>query len=278
MERIVLSLFKIIIVFICQTFVKSAMSFINRQTALLFGLLIPSCILVPAFGVAAEINIAVASNFSDTMKNISRRFETKTGHKVKLIIGSTGKHYAQIKNGAPFDLLFAADTRRPQLLEAEGPAIKGSRFTYAIGQLVLWSPQSGYVDKEAKILMRGDFRRLAIANPKLAPYGQAAAEVLQSRQVWQKLRPRLVQGENISQTYQFIKTGNAELGFIAYAQLKHENKPMTGSVWLVPQNLYTPIQQQAVLLKENQTAREFVNFMRSNEILDIIQQAGYNLP
>ena len=199
--------------------------------------------------LATEIRVAVASNFTRAMTDLAHRFETNTGDKVNLVFGSTGKHYAQIINGAPFDAFFAADSKRPSRLEEQAYAVAGSRFTYATGKLILWSPKAGNVGPAAKVLTDGNFYYLAIANPKLAPYGRAAKEVLQSRGLWQAMQGKTVRGENIGQAFQFVKSGNAELGFIAYSQVKLPGQPVTGSYWLVPQELYTPIEQQAVLLK-----------------------------
>lgn len=225
-----------------------------------------------------QVRIAVASNFSDAIEDIAGRFEAKTGHRVTLTFGSTGKHYAQITNGAPFDAFFAADIRHPELLEQEGLIVPGSRFTYAIGKVVLWSPKAGYVDAEGKVLEQAGFRHLAIANPKLAPYGQAAQEVLQARGILDKLSDRLVLGENIGQAFQFVQSGNAELGFVAYSQVKRPGKSIEGSWWDVPQSLYTPIEQQAVLLKDNEVARGFLEFVRSDEALGTIREYGYGTP
>jgi molybdate transport system substrate-binding protein len=222
--------------------------------------------------------VAVASNFTRAITAISQRFENSSGHKVKLIFGSTGKHYAQIHNGAPFDAFFAADSLRPQLLEQQGLAKAGSRFTYAIGKVVLWSPDKHYIDPQADILEQGTFYYLAIANPKLAPYGKAAMEILQKRGVWDRLRQRLVQGENIGQTYQFIKSGNAKLGFVAYSQIKQQDGMVNGSYWIAPKTMHTPIQQQALLLKEGRAARAFLAFVRSPEILKLIHDYGYDTP
>ncbi|MHC4518416.1 MAG: molybdate ABC transporter substrate-binding protein [Planctomycetota bacterium] len=227
---------------------------------------------------ASGLRVAVASNFADTIRGIAERFEAKTGHEVTLIFGSTGKHYAQITNGAPFEVFFAADTHRPQLLEEEGLALPGSRFTYAVGKVVLWSPEAGYVDAEAKVLERADFRHLAIANPKLAPYGRAAQEVLQQLGVWDGLAERLVRGQNVIQTLQFIKSDNAELGFVAYSQVVRPGRPVEGSWWLVPQTLYSPIKQQAVLLKQSEVGADFLAFARSAEALEIIRAHGYDTP
>jgi len=245
-----------------------------------YGTILTSLLSMTGFNtaIADEIKIAVASNFSRPMIAISQLFEKNTGHKLSLIFGSTGKHYAQIRNGAPFDVFFAADSHRPRLLEQEGLAQKQSRFTYAIGKVVLWSPLKQYVDPQAHVLTQGDFRHLAIANPKLAPYGKAAMEILQKRGLWKPLRRRLVRGENISQTYQFVKSGNAKLGFVAYSQIKQQDGSIIGSYWITPQAMYTPIEQQAVLLKEGQAARAFLAFVRSPEILQLIHDYGYDTP
>ena len=228
--------------------------------------------------LAEEIRVAVASNFSIAITALAERFEADSGHTVALIPGSTGKHYAQIKHGAPFDAFFAADTKRPELLAQEGVGLPGSRFTYAFGKLILWSPQAGYVDPEGKVLEQGTFRHLAVANPKLAPYGKAAREVLQARGVWDALKARTVRGENISQTFQFVRSGNAELGLVAWSQLKQPGHPVTGSWWVVPQALYTPIEQQAVLLKESEAARAFLSFVKNEKSRALIRSFGYDTP
>lgn len=228
--------------------------------------------------MAGEIHVAVASNFTEAIKSIAGRFEASTGHRVTLISGSTGKQYAQIINGAPFDAFFAADVRRPKLLEEEAIARPGSRFTYAIGKVILWSPKAGYVDNNIKVLEQENYRYLAIANPKLAPYGKAAQEVLQAHGLWDALQGRMVRGENIGQAFQFVKSGNAELGFVAYSQVKRPGHPIEGSFWEVPQSLYSPIEQQAVLLKDSDTARAFLLFVKSDESLDIIRGFGYGTP
>lgn len=228
--------------------------------------------------LADDIRVAVASNFSDAIKLIIERFEDKTGHKVILSVGSTGKHYAQIINGAPFELFFAADMRRPELLDKEGLIISGSRFTYAIGKVVLWSPEVNFVDASGDVLQQAKFRFLALANPKLAPYGKAAQQVLQQRGEWHSLRKRMVRGENIAQAYQFVKSGNAQLGFVALSHIKRPGKAIEGSFWLVPESLYDPIEQQAVLLKDNDTARDFLDFVKNNEAQTIIKGFGYGVP
>lgn len=253
---------------------------IHKQLLVFFCL----CFLPPvqAAEPRAELRIAVATNFSRTATVLAEQFEQQTGHRIRIAFGSTGKHYAQIKHGAPFDIFFAADERRPALLEKEGIAIAGSRFTYAQGRLVLWSPNKNLIDAKAAVLNTGNFRKLAIANPKLAPYGLAAKEVLQARGLWEKLQPRLVRGENIGQTYQFVRTGNAQLGFIAAAQVFSNNGydegKSTGSYWEPLQSLYTPIIQQAVLIKDTQTTRAFIKFVKSDAALSMIQANGYYIP
>jgi molybdate transport system substrate-binding protein len=227
---------------------------------------------------AEEIRVAVASNFADTIKTIAARFEAVTEHKVVLIFGATGKLYAQISNGAPYDAYFAADVRRPERLEAEGVARPGTRFTYAVGRLLLWSPKPGYVDPEAAVLEAGRYRHLAIANPRLAPYGRAAQQFLQARGVWDVLQGKLVRGENIGQTFQFVRSGNVELGLVARSQVQRPGHPAGGSWWAVPQALYSPIAQQAVLLRENDTARDFLAFVRSKPAQAIIESYGYETP
>jgi molybdate transport system substrate-binding protein len=233
---------------------------------------------LPAPAFAAEIRIAVASNFRLAMEVIARDFASRTGHKVTLIYGSTGKQYAQIQHGAPFDAFFAADSQRPKQLEEDGVAVEGTRFTYAVGKLVLWSPVAGYVDASGDVLKTDDFRHLAIASPELAPYGLAAQQVLQSSGLWESLANRLVRGESIAQAFQFVKSGSAELGFVAYAQIKQPGKPMIGSYWDIPHSLYSPIEQQAVLLRDSEPARAFLQFVQSLEAMEIIETFGYLAP
>ncbi|NOX75236.1 MAG: molybdate ABC transporter substrate-binding protein [Gammaproteobacteria bacterium] len=234
------------------------------------------CYLAPVS--ADELRIAVATNFSRTASALAKQFEQQTGHTVHLAFGSTGKHYAQIVHGAPFDILLAADKRRPALLEKNGIAVPGTRFTYAQGLLVLWSPDENLIDKKATVLATGHFRKLAIANPKLAPYGLAAREVLQARGLWKKLRPRIVRGENIGQTLQFVRSGNAPLGFVAASQVFPKENPLNGSYWKPPQSLYTPIVQQAILIKNTPTAQAFSQFLKSTMARSIIQERGYSTP
>ncbi|PIV81195.1 molybdate ABC transporter substrate-binding protein [bacterium CG17_big_fil_post_rev_8_21_14_2_50_64_8] len=237
-----------------------------------------TCALSGAIAHADEVTIAVASNFARPAQEIAAQFETDTGHHVVLAFGSTGKHFAQISNGAPFAAFLAADARRPRLLEEAGLAVTGTRFTYAVGKIVLWSPDKDLVDPDGAVPSSDRFRHLAIANPGLAPYGEAAQQVLQSQGLWDKLADRIVRGENIGQTYQFVQSGNAELGFVASAQLIDEQGRMPGSWWDPPQDSYTPIAQQAVLLREGPAARAFLDYMRSGAARKIITHYRYGAP
>ncbi|HUF05368.1 MAG TPA: molybdate ABC transporter substrate-binding protein [Aridibacter sp.] len=230
-------------------------------------------LLLSACGTSSpepELRIAVASNFKEPSTELVKQFQERSGRNVTITLGSTGKLYAQIRNGAPFGVFLAADADRPKLLESEIPAAAGSRFTYAVGKLVLWSPKERFVDPEGRVL-EGDFGKLAIANPKLAPYGAAAEEALRKKGIWEKVESRLVRGENIGQTFQFVSTGNAELGFVALSQAKSRK----GSFWEVPQALYTPIEQQTVLLSSDEGAREFLDFLKTEEARKVIRNYGY---
>ena len=233
--------------------------------------------------IADEIKIAVASNFYPTMKELVTHFESitpnsDTTNNIVLISGSSGKHYAQILNGAPFDLFFSADKLRPNMLEKEEVFNNQSRFTYALGKLALWSPFNEYVDSDGQVLYNDDFRFIAIANPRIAPYGIASKETLTSMNLWQDMEEKLVRGENIAQTFQFAKSGNAKLGFVSYSQILSLNSSSEGSYWLVPQDMYQPIEQQAILLKDSSLGKDFLSFIMSNEALDIIKRNGYDLP
>lgn len=228
---------------------------------------------------AAEIQVAVASNFSTALQELAARFEEHTSHRITVIPGATGKHFTQITNGAPFDLFLAADTEHPKRMVDRGLALPDSRFTYATGRLVLWSPTAGLVDAMGDVLRSGGFRHLAMAHPELAPYGRAAGEVLASLGLEVSLEGRIVRGENVSQTFQFIVTGNADLGFVALSQVRTpDGRFRSGSHWLVPQELYSPIDQQAVLLQDNQAAREFLRFLETEEARGIIRRYGYLTP
>ncbi len=238
------------------------------------------CLLVALVGIgsegfADEVTVAVATNFVGAMEAVVERFEATSGHTVLVSSGSTGGHYAQIKNGAPFDAFFSADSARPRLLEAEGVAVPGSRFLYAVGRVALWSTRPGYVDADGTVLATVDFRHLAIANAELAPYGAAARDVLMARGLWDRLQPRLVTGQDIGQTYSFVQTGNAELGFVAWAQLKQPGREIAGSYWLVPESLHRPIEQEAVLLRDVPAARALVEFVKSPGGREIIRGYGY---
>jgi molybdate transport system substrate-binding protein len=232
-------------------------------------------LLAGRYATADEITVAVATNFTNAMNTLVERFEQRTGHRVLVSPGSTGNHYAQIRSGAPFDAFFSADAERPRLLENDGLIVPGSRFRYAVGRIALWSPRAGYVDDAGRVLQEGDFRHLAIANPDVAPYGAAAREVLQALGVWERLQPRLVRGQDIGQAYSFVHTGNAELGFMAWAQLQKPDGEIGGSYWLVPETLHEPIAQEAVLLREVPAAKALMEFVRSSEAREIIRSYGY---
>jgi molybdate transport system substrate-binding protein len=234
-------------------------------------------LLVVAAGPAqaAQVKVAVAANFTAAMKEIAAAFEAATGHELVVSYGSTGKIYAQIVNGAPFEVFLAADQARPQRLVEEGRA--SDRFTYAVGRLVLWSPDPDRVDARGAVLRSGDFRRLAIANPVTAPYGAAAVQVLERLGLMQALEPRLVRGDNIAQAYQFVATRNAELGFVAMAQVALEPG---GSRWPVPLDLYDPIRQDAVLLekgRDNPAARALLDYLAGPEAHAVIERFGYGV-
>jgi molybdate transport system substrate-binding protein len=237
--------------------------------------LLVALLSVAADCAADEVRVAVATNFVGAMNALVERFQATSGHTVLVSSGSTGAHYAQIKNGAPFEAFFSADAERPRLLESEGVAVPGSRFLYAVGRVALWSARADYVDADGKILETGDFLHLAIANPELAPYGAAAREVLTARGLWDRLQPRLVTGQDIGQAYSFVRTGNAELGFVAWAQLRRPDAEIEGSYWLVPDSLHRPIEQEAVLLRDVPAARALVEFIKGPEGRKIIRTFGF---
>ena len=228
---------------------------------------------------ADTVTVAVAANFAAPMQKIAAAFETDTGHKAELSFGATGKFYAQISHGAPFQVLLSADDTTPAKLEREGKAVARSRMTYAIGTLVLWSAQAGVVDAQGDVLKKGDFKHLAIANTKLAPYGAAAVQVMDKLGVSQALQPRVVQGENIAQTFQFVATGNAALGFVALSQVMVDGKVRSGSAWQVPASLHDPMRQDAVLLtpgKDSAAAAALLAYLRSAKARGIMQSYGYS--
>jgi molybdate transport system substrate-binding protein len=226
---------------------------------------------------AAEVLVAVAANFAQPMQRIAERFQATTGHAAKVAVGSTGRLYSQIVAGAPYELLLAADDETPARLVAEGRALAVNRYTYAIGQLVLWSAQPGLVDPQGAVLGGEGFRHLAIANPKLAPYGAAALAVLQARGLAERLAPKLVTGDSIAQAFQFVSTGNAQLGFVALSQVAEAG----GSSWRVPQGLYPEIRQDLVLLKSgeaNPAAQALLRFLREPATRQLIASFGYLVP
>lgn len=230
--------------------------------------------------IAGEVSVAVASNFTAPMKIIAQAFERDTGHKAILSFGATGQFYAQIKNGAPFAVLLAADDETPARLEREGVAVAGTRFTYATGKIVLWSKKADLVDAKGEILKTGKFDKLALANPKLAPYGAAAMQILEKMNLTKQLGPKLVEASNIGQTFQFVSSGNAALGFVALSQVFENGKLKEGSGWVVPSNLYSPIKQDAVLLtsgKANGAAQALLQYLRSDKAKAIIVSFGYDL-
>ncbi|AGA89459.1 molybdenum ABC transporter, periplasmic molybdate-binding protein [Thioflavicoccus mobilis 8321] len=222
---------------------------------------------------AGEVKVAVAANFTAAMKEIAAGFEETTGHRTQISFGSTGTLYTQIENGAPFEVFLAADQKRPMLLEEEGKA--NGRFTYAVGKLALWSADPDLVDRKGKVLRKDKFDKLAIANPKTAPYGAAAVEVMEALGLYDKLDPKLVQGNNIAQAYQFVATRNAELGFVALSQIVLDN---TGSSWIIPQKLYEPIRQDAVLLEageDNAAAAALIEYLKGEQAHEVIEKYGY---
>jgi molybdate transport system substrate-binding protein len=238
-----------------------------------------------ALAHAGDVMVAVAANFTAPMQKIAKAFEQDTGHKAQLAFGATGKLYAQIKNGAPFAVLLAANAETPARLEKEGLAVAGTRFTYATGRLALWSKQANLVDDKGEVLRSKSFEKLgiykiAMADPKLAPYGVAAMEVIQHLGVQANVVPKLVQGESIGQTYQFVSTENAQLGFVALSQISIDGRITQGSAWVVPQSVHTAIKQDAVLLnagKDNAAALALLKYLQADKAKTIIRQYGYAL-
>jgi molybdate transport system substrate-binding protein len=247
------------------------MQLIKRLVMLAMGL----ALIGVSAANAETVNVAVAANFSAPMKIIAGDFEKVSGHTVTISSGSTGKFYAQIKNGAPFDIFLAADDKTPIKLEKENEIVPGSRFTYAIGTLVLWSAKEGYVDAKGDILKKQTYTHLSIAAPKLAPYGLAAKETLEKLKLWDAVQPKLVQGENIAQAHQFVATGNAELGFVALSQIYRDGK---GSAWIVPAEYHNPIRQDAVVLnkgKDNAAAAALMAYLKDEPARKVIRSFGY---
>ena len=241
-------------------------------------LLAAMAVLTLGISHAAEVTVAVAANFTAPMQKIAEAFAQDTGHKAVLAFGATGKFYAQIRNGAPFQVLLAADNETPAKLEKEGFAVAGTRFTYATGRLVLWSAQPGVVDDKGDVLRTSQDGKVALADPKLAPYGAAAIETMTRLGLLEGLQPRFVQGENIGQAYQFVATGNAPMGFVALSQVMVDGRIAKGSAWVVPAMLHAPILQAAVLLnpgKDNPAALALTRYLRSEKARAIILSYGY---
>lgn len=237
-------------------------------------------LLVSSISSAATTLVAVAANFTKPMTEIAEAFEKSTGHSASLSFGSSGKFVSQFENGGPFEVFLSADDKGPIKLEQSGLAVPNTRFTYALGKLVLWSATPGLVDDQGQVLSKGGFKHIALADSKLAPYGAAAVEVMKKQGVFDKLQPLFVQGENIAQTHQFVSTGNAELGFVAFSQVIDNGKIGSGSGWIIPSDLYKPIRQDAILMKtgaENPAAPALLQFLKSPEALAIIRKYGYDL-
>ena len=229
---------------------------------------------------ADEVSVAVAANFTGPMQIIATLFERDTGHKASLAYGATGKFYAQIANGAPFELLLAADDETPARLIREGHGVAGSAFTYAIGKLVLWSADPKLIDAKGEVLKNGSFKHIALANPKTAPYGTAALQAMNKLGLGELLKPRFVQGENISQTQQFVATGAAELGFVAYAQVIRNGQIAAGSGWVLPSDLYDPIRQDALVLskgRDKPAALALLSYLKGEKAQAVIKSFGYEL-
>lgn len=241
--------------------------------------LLPACLLlIAALARADEVQVAVAANFTAPARVLAESFARETGHVAVLAFGGTGKFYAQIRNGAPFEVLLAADDETPARLEKEGAAVHGSRFVYATGRLVLWSARSDFVDGQGAVLGKGGFRHLAIANPRLAPYGRAAVEALDALKLADALQPMLVQAENVAQAWQFVASGNAELGFVALSQVARDGRIGTGSGWIVPASLHQPIRQEAVLLARGRgrpAAEAWLRHLRGDGARAVMRAHGY---
>ena len=241
-------------------------------------LTLTAALALSAAAQAEVVQIAVAANFTAPARALAEIFARTTGHEAKLSFGATGAFYTQIKNGAPFDVLLAADNERPARLEKEGDTVPGSRFTYATGQLVLWSAKPGFVDDQGAVLKGGHFGKIAIANPKNAPYGAAAVEAMEKLGLAATLQPKLVTGESIGQTFNFIATGNAELGFVALAQVLEGGKLKSGSMWVVPAQYHAPIIQDAVILNRaasNPAAKAWMELLKTPQSKALIRSYGY---
>ena len=225
---------------------------------------------------ADTIQVAVASNFKSTMMVLAQQYEAQSKHEILVSSGSTGKHYAQITNGAPFDFFFAADSGHPKQLEKQGVGVRGTRYTYAIGRLVLWGAGTAPINVET--LVSNNFKYISLANPLLAPYGRAAEETINKLDLSVALQSKKVTGENVIQALQFVATGNADIGFVGLSQIRNINKFENDSYWLIPQEYYSPIEQQAIVLKDKQANHDFLTFMQSETARKIILTAGYAVP
>jgi molybdate transport system substrate-binding protein len=227
---------------------------------------------------ADELKIAVAANFTDAISTLAPEFEKQTGHKIVPVFGATGKFYLQIKNGAPFEVFLAADIKHPRLLESEGLSVAGSRFTYATGKIVLWSPKDNFIDVAGKVLEGDIFKFVAVANPDIAPYGRATLEYLIAVKLWDKLEARRVMGQDLGQAYAFVLSGAAELGFVGLSQLQGPaKKKIPGSYFIIPQRYYKPLEQQAIQVKKSAAASEFMEFLKSPAAKKIIRLYGYEV-
>jgi molybdate transport system substrate-binding protein len=237
--------------------------------------------LLAALGVrAGEVQVAAAANLGPAIQKIAAGFASDTGHRAVVALGSTGRFHAQIRNGAPFEVLLAADQETPGQLESEGLAVAGSRFTYAVGRLVLWSAQEGVVDPRGEVLRQPPAGKLAIADPRLAPYGRAAVETLRGLGLLAAWQPHLVQAENIAQAHQFVASGNARIGFVALSQVVEQGRVTRGSGWIVPEQDHAPIRQDAALLARganNAAAAAFLAYLRGDAARSILRDAGYGL-
>ncbi|MGN8357195.1 molybdate ABC transporter substrate-binding protein [Pseudomonas sp. SMN11] len=239
-----------------------------------------ACLISLNSAWADEVQVAVAANFTAPIQAIAKDFEKDTGHKLVAAYGATGQFYAQIKNGAPFEVFLAADDSTPKKLEEEKEIVSGSRFTYATGTLALWSAKPGYVDAKGEVLKKNQFQHLSIANPKAAPYGLAATQVLDKLKLTEATKAKIVEGQNITQAYQFVSTGNAELGFVALSQIYKDGKVENGSAWIVPANLHEPILQDAVILnkgKDNPAAKALVDYLKGPKAAAVIKSYGYEI-
>lgn len=233
--------------------------------------------------LADEVQVAVAANFTAPMKTIAADFEKDTGHKAVLAFGTVGKFYAQIHNGAPFEVMVASDEETPEKLVRDGLALGDTRYVYAIGKLVLWSAKPGFVDGGGMVLKKGDFQHLALANPKLAVYGAAGMEVMKRLGVLPALESKFVPAENITQAHMFVSSGTAELGFVAYSQVagKDGSGIASGSAWMVPQAFYPSIRQDVIVLakgKDNPAATALASYLKTPKAKAIIRSYGYDLP